>query len=58
LGKREDIVKVNIENNGGRLWTRLIRFTILSSRGLLRHDDVLRSAMKGGELKIVASQNG
>lgn len=49
---------MSIENNGGRLWTRLIKFGILSSGGLSRHDAVLRSAMKGGELNIVASQNG
>ena len=58
MAKREDIIKVNIENNGGRLWARLIRFRILSIGGLLRHDEVLWSAMKSGELMIVASQKG
>ena len=53
MGKREATVKVNIENYGGRLWTGLVRFGILCSGGLLRHDEVLRSAMKGGELMIV-----
>jgi hypothetical protein len=36
----------------------LIRFGVLSSGGLLRHDEVLRVAMKGGEPMIVATQNG
>jgi hypothetical protein len=58
LGKQEGIVKVNIENNGGRLWTRMIRFGISTGGGILRHEEVLRSGTKGGELMIVASQNG